>query len=84
MGVLAHGGALGHRGDDVAAEVLRVRTREADPLDPGDGVDRAEELLETRAHVAAVRVHVLAEQRHFAHALRGQAFDLRHHLTRAP
>ena len=54
MGVLAHGGALGHRGDDVAAEVLRVRTREADPLDPGDGVDRAEELLEARAHVAAV------------------------------
>ena len=73
--VLAHCGALGHRGDDVAAEVLRVRAREADPLDPGDCVDRAQELREARAHVAAVRVDVLAEQRHFADALRGEALD---------
>ena len=67
--VLAHGGALGHRGDHVAAEVLRVRAREADPVDPVDGVDRAQQLGEARADVAAVRVDVLAEQRHLADSL---------------
>ena len=40
MRVLAHGRALGHRLDHGRAEVLRMRAREADPLDPVDGVDR--------------------------------------------
>ena len=83
MRVLADRGTLGHRGDDVAAEVLRVRAREADPLDPGDGVDRAQELGEARADVAAVRVDVLAEQRHLADALRGEPLDLGEDLAGA-
>src|SRR4029450_12873955 len=75
---------LRHRADDIAAEVLRVRAREADPLDPGDGIDRAQELREARAHVAAVGVDVLAEQRHLANALWGEPSDLREDLGRTP
>ena len=44
--VLADGVALGHRRDHRLAEVLRVRAREADPLDPVDRVARAQELAE--------------------------------------
>src|SRR5207253_5439231 len=54
-------------------EVLRVRAREADPLDPLDGVARAQELAEldprVERQVAAVRVHVLAEERDLAYAV---------------
>ena len=46
MDVLAHRRALGHRGDHGLAEVLRVRAREPDPLDPVDGVARAQQLAE--------------------------------------
>ena len=49
MRVLADGVALGHRGDDVGAEVLRVRAREADALDPVDGIDGAQQLGEVGA-----------------------------------
>ena len=38
--------ALGHRGDDGLTEILRVRAREADPLDSVDGVDGPEQLAE--------------------------------------
>ena len=46
MHVLADGAALGDRGDHRLAEVLRVRAREADALDPVDGVAGAQELAE--------------------------------------
>ena len=61
-----------------------MRAREADPLDPFDGIDRAQQLREARADVAAVRVDVLAEQRHLADAVRRKLLDLGEHLTRAP
>ena len=82
--MLADRSALRHRRDDVAPKVLRVRAREADPLDPSDGVDCAQELGEARADVAAVRVDVLAEQRHLAHAVRCEPLDLRDDLARTP
>ena len=47
--VLADGVALGHRGDHRLAEVLRVRAREADPLDPVDRVAGAQQLAELGA-----------------------------------
>ena len=76
VGVLADGGALGHRCDHVGPEVLRVRAREADPLDPVDRVDGAQQLGEpgadVRREVPAVRVHVLAEQRDLADAVGGE------------
>ena len=46
MDVLADGVALDHRRDDGVAEVLRVRAREADPVDPLDRVACAQELAE--------------------------------------
>ena len=46
MNVLADGVALGDRGDHGLAEVLRVRAREADPLDAVDRVARAQQLAE--------------------------------------
>ena len=49
MDVLADGVALGDRGDHRLAEVLRVRAREADALDPVDGVARAQQLAELGA-----------------------------------
>ena len=77
--MLADGVALGHRGDDRLAEVLRMRAREADPLDPVDRVAGAQELAELGADVgreiAAPGVDVLAEQRDLAHAVR---CELRH------
>ncbi len=44
--VLADRVALGDRGDHRLAEVLRVRAREADPLDPVDGVAGPQQLAE--------------------------------------
>ena len=74
--MLADRGALGHRPDDGLAEVLRVRAREADPLDARHCVHGPEKLAELRLHVrhevAAPRVDVLAEERHLAHAVGGQ------------
>ena len=86
MRVFADGVALGHRGDDGCAEVLRVRAREADALDAVDVVHRAQELAELRAdvgqQVSPPRVDVLAEQRDLADALAGERGDLRENLAR--
>ncbi len=87
MDVLADRGAFGDRSDHRLTEVFRVRAREADPLDPLDGVAGAKELTElrpdVRREVAAPRVDVLAEQRELLDALTGEAGHLRDHLSRA-
>ena len=86
MRVLAHRAALGHRGDDGRAKVLRMRAREANPLDSVNGVAGAQKLAKLDARlerqVAAVRVHVLAEQGDLANPLARQALDLRDNLAR--
>ena len=51
VSVLADGVALGHRGDDGRPEVLRVRARETDAVDPVDVVHGTQELAELRANV---------------------------------
>ena len=84
MRVLAHGGALGHRLDHGPPEILGVRAREADAFDPLDRVDRAQELREVGAEIASVRVDVLPQQRHLAHALLRQSFDLGEHVAGPP
>ena len=76
MRVLADRVALRHRGDHVAAEVLRMRAREADALDALDGVHCAQELGEAASEVAPVRVDVLPEQRDLADALAGETRHL--------
>ena len=55
MDVLADGVAFGHRGDHRVAEVLRVRAREADALDPVDGVARAQQLAELGVEISGAR-----------------------------
>ena len=86
MRVLADRSALGHRPDDGLAEVLRVRAREADPLDARHGVHGPQKLaelrLDVRHEVAAPRVDVLAEERHLAHAVGGQTRHLRDDVAR--
>ena len=82
--VLADRVALRHRGDHVAAEVLRMRAREADALDALDGVDGAQELGEVGPEIAAVGIDVLPEQRDLADALACQPRDLAQDLTGAP
>src|SRR5919197_1648636 len=88
MRVLAHGRALCHRLDHRPPEVLRVRAREADPLDPLDRVARAEELAELgadlRQEIASPRVHVLPEQRDLADTLAGQPRHLGDDLAGPP
>ncbi len=79
--VLADRGALRHRSDDVPAKVLRMRAREADPLDARDRVDGAQELGEARADVTPVGVDVLSEQRHLADASFGKPCHLRQDLA---
>ena len=68
------------------AEVLRVRAREADALDPVDGVAGAQQLAELGVdvgqQVAAPRVDVLAEQRQLAHALLREVRHLGEHVAR--
>ncbi len=82
--MLAHLGALRHRGDDVGAHVLGVRAGVAHAPDPVDGGDRPQQLGEGRPplarQVAAVGVDVLAQQRHLAHAVGGEALDLGDHV----
>ncbi len=72
---------------DRLAEVLRVRAREADALDPLDRVAGAQELAELgadlRREVAAPRVHVLAEQRQLADAVAREPGHLGDDLARA-
>ena len=88
MNVLADGVALDHRGDHGVAEILRVRAREADPVDPVDRVACAQELaelgLELGPKVAAPGVDVLSEQRHLPHPVGREAGDLGDDLARAP
>ena len=64
MGVLANGCALGHRSDDLLAEVLGVRARETNPVDPLDRVDGPQKLAELGSNVGnevpPPGVHVLA------------------------
>ena len=71
--LLAHRVALGHGLDHVGAHVLGVRAREPDAVDAVHGVERSQEGreagLDRRPQVAAVRVHVLAEQRELADAV---------------
>ena len=59
--------------------------READPLDPVDGIDGPQQLtevgLEPGPEIAAPRIDVLAEQRHLAHSVRRQP---RHSATISP
>ena len=84
MRVLADGRALGHRLDDRNAEVLWVRAGKADALDAVDGVHGTQQLCEVGAEITAIRVHVLAEQRHLADARGGERLDLGEDLARAP
>src|SRR5690606_32932625 len=71
---------LGMGEDHVLLHVLGVRARVADPVDPVDRVDGAQQLGERALlfapEVAAVAVYVLAEERHLPDALRGQPPDL--------
>ena len=82
--VLADRGEVHVGADDVLAHVLGVGARVADPLDPLRGVEHAEELREGRLlalwQVAAVRVHVLSQQRDLAHAVVRKTPDLIHQL----
>ena len=75
---------LGHRGDRLGAEVLGVRTGEADALDALDATDRAQEVSEERpasGDVAPVGVDVLTEQRDLGDARRGEHLGLHHQVT---
>ena len=76
MHVLAHRVGLGHRRDDAIAEVVRVRTREAQATHAVDAADRAQQIGEIVLAVV-VRVHRLAEQYDFAHALGDDGLRLR-------
>ena len=85
MDVLADARTLGERRDDGSAEVLGMRAREADPVDPGDGVARAEELAElgpdVREKIASPGVDVLSEKRDLADAAVSEVRDLRDDLA---
>src|SRR4051812_16237874 len=74
---------LGMRADHVLGHVRGMRARIADALDAFDRGDRVQELGEAarlRAQSGAVAVDVLAEQRHFLHAIAGELLDLGHQL----
>ena len=78
--MLADGVAFGHRSDHRLAEILRMRARETDPLDPLDGIagaqQRAELGAEIRCQITTPGVDVLAEQRDFAHPVVREAGHL--------
>ena len=80
MDVLAERRQLGVGADHVLAHVLRMGARVADPLDALDRVHARQQLGERDPlllrQVAPVAVHVLAQQGHLAHAVRGQRLDL--------
>jgi len=81
VNVLADRIALRHRDDHGISEVLRMRAREANPVDAVHPVQRAKELAELRreigGEVAAPGVHILAQERHLADAGAGERGDLR-------
>src|SRR5687767_13920207 len=85
--VLADRSTLGNRGDNRLPEVLRVRAREANSLDPLDRVASSEQLtelgLDPGSQVAAPGVDVLAEQRELLDPLSCEPCDLGHDLTRS-
>ena len=76
------------RVDQPRRELARMRRRVADALDAGDLGDVFEQLREVGELAvvdrAAVGVHVLAEQRHFPHALLGEIGDLGQHVLERP
>src|SRR5207248_2188630 len=85
MRMLADGAAFGHRVDHRPTEVLRVRAREANALDPLDRAAGTEQLPEFRMYfrceIATPGVHVLAEQRELAHAVLCEARHLDNHVA---
>ena len=86
--VLADGAALRDGRDHRRTEVLRVRAREPDPLDPLDGVTGAQKLaelrVEVRREVTSPRVDVLPEQGDLPDAVARERLDLGEDLARAP
>ena len=88
MRVLADAPTLGHGRDHRLAEVLRMRAREADALDPVHVVARTQKLAEVRTErrreVAAPRVHVLTEERDLLDAVAREGLDLGDDLARPP
>src|SRR3954447_1478586 len=65
-----------------------MRAREADPVEPTDLIERAQELAELRPEVGgeitAPRIDVLPEERHLADALLDQSRDFRDDVARSP
>src|SRR5262249_30294545 len=82
------GVALRHRRDHRRAEVLGMRAREPDPLDPVDRVAGAKELAElgsdVRDEVPSPRVDVLAEQRDLTDPVSGELRHLGPDLSGSP
>ena len=72
------------RVDQPRRHFLRMRRRKANALDPGhfgDVFDQRRKIRRFAVHRAAIRIHVLAQQRDFADALVGQIRDLRQHVV---
>src|SRR3954454_21512915 len=86
MYVLADSGQLGVRADHVLANVLGVRARVANALDPVDRIDQLQQLRKGRLRalreVAPVGADVLPQQRDLPDAVGGQPFDLANELGR--
>ena len=82
MNVLADRVHLGDGRDDAIREVVRVRTGEANPANAVDGADRAKQVGEIELAVV-IRVHRLAEQHDFRHALGDDRFHLAHDVRQA-
>ena len=77
--VLAQRGDVGHGRDRLGPQVLGMGAREADPanaLDPAEGTQQFGEQRPAFGEVAAVRVHVLTEQRDLHDPVARQPLDL--------
>ena len=71
--LFAHRGEVTHRLEELRHRVARMRGEEAQPAQPGNGVDRSKQLGQPGARLRiAVAVDVLAEQRDLAHAATDQ------------
>ena len=84
MELLADLGSVGHGRDDLWSQVLWMRTGKADAADPFDRADPPEQVSEQRSaagDVTPVGVHILPEQRDFAHPAVRQGFDLAHDVV---